>query len=143
MALPKKYTGTEAEHNREDPQAMRDRRMAHPVGDVDGEYVQQAPGIIFETQDASVDWLKNESITVSTTAVGLDRALRASHNYALITVKDEAVRYWLDGTDPTVSVGHVIPDGGNIILENERELLNFRVIEVTGTPILSISYGVR
>lgn len=119
-----------------------DRRQTYPVGDLDfGQLVQAEKALPTVPQVA--EWLQHESITVSTTAVGLDEAYRTIYNYALITVIDEAVRFWLDGTDPTASVGHVLADGSSLTLESAEELRNFRVIEVTGTPILSVSYGRR
>ena len=82
-----------------------------------------------------------ESITVSTTAVSLTAATVAARSAALITVESAAVRFRLDGTAPTATVGHVLlPDDG---LELEGgELSKAQFISRDGsTATLRASYG--
>lgn len=48
-----------------------------------------------------------ESLTVSTTAVGL--TVPANVHSALISTDGETVRFRTDGGDPTASIGHKLP----------------------------------
>lgn len=48
-----------------------------------------------------------ESLTVSTTAVGL--TVPANVHSALISTDGETVRFRMDGANPTASIGHKLP----------------------------------
>lgn len=71
----------------------------------------------------------------------------AGANNALVTVEsdvaapDPAIRYWVDGSNPTNSEGHARADGDAFELVGLPELAGFRVIEATaGTHTLQITY---
>ena len=59
---------------------------------------------------------------------------------ALITVEDAAVRWTVDGTTPTTTVGHEVSAGGVINLATFVEIQKFKVINVSGTAKLSVTY---
>lgn len=60
---------------------------------------------------------------------------------AIITVEDAAIRYWLDGTDPTASAGHLVDVGDDLHVLSAENLQNLRVIRDgdSGTATLMIS----
>lgn len=82
-----------------------------------------------------------EDVTVSTAAVGLTAAKVAASRTAFITCEGGAVRYRLDGTAPTASVGHVLNVGGTLTLSGTdiKQVSFIRRDSVDGT--LRVSYG--
>ena len=77
----------------------------------------------------------NESKTVSTLSVGLTASKYAPPDYAravqaIITIEDNPVRYWYDGTDPTSTVGHYAPVG-TILTVCQVTIQNIRFIKDT------------
>ena len=85
-----------------------------------------------------------ESVTVSTVAIGITATLTDNQeNIALVTCEGATVRFRLDGTAPTASVGHILEPGDALKLEGS-ELLNFLAIRKDGTDAtLRVSVGVR
>lgn len=69
-----------------------------------------------------------ESLTVSSTAVQLTAATKAGKAKAKIYVETSPIRYWLDGSTPTATVGHKAAAGSEIILDEQEEVLNFYVV---------------
>lgn len=85
-----------------------------------------------------------ETITVSTTAIGLTTVTRDDANHALLTSEGADFRYRVDGTDPTASVGHLVLAGAVLVLEGRGELQNFKAIRDAAVDItLSVSYDKR
>lgn len=82
--------------------------------------------------------ISTETLSVSTTAVRL-ASIPSGANYALITVEGDSVRYWLDGTAPTVSEGMKRVDGDTIDLASELDISGFKVISA-GTSTLQVQY---
>ncbi len=79
-----------------------------------------------------------ESVTVSDTAGGLTAATynpaangRAQRAY--ITVETAQIRYRLDGTDPTASVGHILEVGDILIIDGNANIANANFIRTGGT----------
>ena len=84
----------------------------------------------------------SESITVSTVAVGLtDATFGSDRTHAHITCEDNPVRYWLDGTTPTATVGHRLEVGGILDLDSHHQLVNVLFIAVGADSILRASFG--
>lgn len=54
-------------------------------------------------------------------------------NFATLTVETASVRWWDDGTAPTVAAGHLANAGGTIVLNNHDNVVNFKVIATTAT----------
>ena len=84
-----------------------------------------------------------ESITVSTTAVGITDSVRSGRDRALITVETDEVRFRSDGPAPTASEGHLVSAGDSIILESAQELVNFKAIRVTTDATLKVTTDER
>ena len=83
-----------------------------------------------------------ESVTVSTTGIGITSTLTDNQeNYALVTCETASVRFRLDGTAPTSSVGHVLDPGDALVLEGD-EVRNFLAIRKDGADAtLRVSVG--
>ncbi len=68
-------------------------------------------------------------LTAATLALDANRpAVRA-----WITVEDQSIRYWVDGTTPTASVGHLVNAEGTIEIEGIENLKRFKAISTSGT----------
>ncbi len=85
-----------------------------------------------------------ETLTVAGSSVGLAAAtLDGQQNWAFISVETAAIRFRLDGTAPTSTVGHPANPGDTITLWDD-ELEKFRAIRSTGvSATLTISAGRR
>lgn len=61
---------------------------------------------------------------------------------AFITVRSADIRYRVDGTAPTTSVGHFHSGTQNvpIVLSSFTEISNFRAIATSGTAVLDVTY---
>ncbi len=88
-----------------------------------------------------------ETLTVSSTALPVTESKRvpganlAACRYLFCTVETDAVRYRLDGTAPTATVGHLVQVGQNIEIHGEENVQNFRVIRVTTDATVQVSFG--
>ncbi len=60
-----------------------------------------------------------ESITVSSTSIPLT-TIPAHCSKVFITVETDAIRFRVDSTAPTASVGHKVDAGGTITLEESN-----------------------
>jgi hypothetical protein len=57
----------------------------------------------------------------------------------LLTIEGDAIRFRVDGTSPTASVGHALGTGNSMTLE--KDLINFKAITTgTGTSTMHITY---
>ncbi len=90
--------------------------------------------------------LNHESVTVSNTAIGITAT--ASDNVlpgaALITVEVAAIRYTVDGTTPTASLGHKAEPGDALELIDRGEVTKFLAFRKDGTDAtLKVTPGVE
>lgn len=78
--------------------------------------------------------IRYEPITVSTTAVGLTTtpADGVLPEAAVITVEGAAIRFCVDGTTATATVGHAREPGEGIELAGRGELAQFSAIRRDG-----------
>lgn len=88
-----------------------------------------------------------ESITVSASVVTLTASKLSPTDgtppaaSALLSLETAAIRYRLDGVDPTSSEGHLLASGDVLLLENITALRQFKAIKDTGVDgVLSVSY---
>jgi hypothetical protein len=84
-----------------------------------------------------------ESLTISTGAVSISAGIIDQHpDDALITVEAAAVRFRVDGTAPTATVGHILEVGDVLELRGMGELGNFQAIRKDGADAtLRVSTG--
>lgn len=78
-----------------------------------------------------------ESITVSTTAIGITSTLVHQQSasaptrdarFAVITVESQPLRYRIDGTNPDASTGHLLAAGDVLTLDNFDDIRRLRMI---------------
>lgn len=79
-----------------------------------------------------------ESITVSTTAIGItstttDPAGRFPTNRCSFTSETADVRYRWDGTDPTATVGQFLAAGATLLMATHEDAVRVRFIRDAGT----------
>ena len=91
-----------------------------------------------------IDPLDHEELTISTAALGFTAGTieQAAGNAAIavVTVETDAVRYWLDGTTPTSSSGHLAPADSSFTICGLNSIKNFLAIRVTLDAALKISF---
>lgn len=87
-----------------------------------------------------------ESITVSDSSIGLTIAKLRPDGIAppisgLLSLEDAAIRYRLDGEDPTTLEGHVLASGDVLSLRGALALQQFRAVKDTITSgVLRVTY---
>ena len=79
----------------------------------------------------------DQSITIATTAIGIDATLLAGNrtSYFMVTIDGADVRMRFDGVDPTATVGHFWADKTMRFLSKEM-LLAAKFIRDDGTSAL-------
>ena len=107
-----------------------------PVNEANPLPVEMVAGAGNETKDY-------ETVTVSTTAIGLTPQVNRNVTRAFITVETARIRFHTSAEDvPTSSVGHEGFAGDIIKLESAHEVANFRAIRRDSTDAtLRVSYG--
>lgn len=93
------------------------------------------PQKIFEMSLPPKDY---ESITVSNTAIGLTAGKIGVG--AFLTVETDAIRYRIDGTDPTSSEGHQVASGGTIYLADKVSCEQLKMIRVTTDATVKVTH---
>lgn len=87
-----------------------------------------------------------EQLTVSNSSKALTSGtyIDADNNsaiFATVTLDDYPIRYRLDGSDPTASVGHILNPGLHVILVGKNNIKNFRAIrQGQNDAIINVSY---
>ena len=90
--------------------------------------------------------LNHESVTVSNSAIGITATVSDGFlpGAALITVEDATIRYTVDGTTPSASVGHKAEPGDAFELIDRGEVTKFRAFRKDGTDAtLKVTPGVE
>ena len=115
-------------------------RANYPVGDNWKELGQAVQ--ITEMPNPTTFWYGFESVTVSSTVVGLSQGLRSNGDVAFITVESNQIRYRIDSGVPTATVGHVLNAGDILELDTKDELMEIRFIRTGGADAtIRVSYG--
>jgi len=83
----------------------------------------------------------SESVTVTSAVKALTAATYVNRKHAHITCESNPVRYWLDGTSPSATVGHRLEAGGILDLDSSHQLANIRFFAVGADATLRVSYG--
>ncbi len=95
-------------------------------------------------QVKGIDPLDHEELTISTVALGFTAGTiqQAAGNAAIavITVETDSIRYWLDGTTPTSSSGHLAPADSAFTICGLNSIKNFLAIRVTLDAAIKVSY---
>ena len=119
-----------------------DLRQPFPIGDVErGQYVQANTALPVKAQD--IDWMVNEALTVSTSVVQLTHRL-VGYDYVKLVVEAAAVRFTLDDSNPTASVGWPLEVTDTLTLTGFEEVKDIKFIRRDSVDAtLTVFYGRR
>lgn len=84
-----------------------------------------------------------ETITVSTSVVGLSSMKYPGRGKVLITIASQPIRLRYDGGNPTSTVGHYFDAGTTINIDGQDNLQNIKFIRdttATGDATVSVTY---
>lgn len=97
---------------------------------------------------AAVDYTAFEQITVANSAIGLTSATivqgsgHVQANTATCRLETAQIRYRIDGTAPTTTVGTLLEIGDSVILRGTDVLLKFSAIRTGGSSgVLDCTYS--
>jgi len=82
-----------------------------------------------------------EALSVSSTAVGFTAATADRAMSAHVSVEGGQVRYRIDGTDPTASVGTLLGDGDELVVWGKADIDAIAFIATAGTVTLNTHYA--
>ncbi len=82
-----------------------------------------------------------ESVTVTSASIGLTAATLKGKIFAHITCESNPVRFWLDGSTPSATVGHRLEAGGVLDLDSAHQLANVRFFAVGADATLRVSFA--
>lgn len=86
-----------------------------------------------------IPFSKETGLTIAGTAVGITDSVHTPTDgspvatAAVVTVETAPIRFWIDGSTPTASQGHLAQPGAEITLESHAEVKNFLAIRSTAT----------
>lgn len=86
-----------------------------------------------------------ETLSVAGTAVPLTATIyNGNHRHVVITVEGVPIRFTVDGTTPTATLGHLAYPDDILQLKNQDQIRKFKAITPSGaTATLMVSYGVK
>ena len=84
-----------------------------------------------------------EALAVAGSAVGFTAATFENAIAAQLVVEDAQVRYRVDGTDPTASVGAIADPGDVINISGYRDITSIRLIRTGGISAIVNAHFVR
>lgn len=91
-----------------------------------------------------IDPLDKEELTISTAALGFTAGVvqQAAGNAAIavVTVETDSIRYWVDGSTPTSSSGHLAPADSSFTICGLNSIKNFLAIRVTLDSAIKVSF---
>ena len=111
-------------------------RVADPTlddGDAGSLRVNAKGELITEAQLTGSNAAVHESLTVDATGGGVGFVGHAANRYALITAETAQVRFTIDGTAPTTTVGHLLNPGDVLKLDSNADITAFRAIRTGAT----------
>jgi len=95
-----------------------------------------------DEQKTPTSYYAFETVTVADSSIGLTAATFDQQRFALITLETAPVRFRLDGSAPTSTVGHLLEVGDILELDSNEQLVAVRFIRTTGVSgSISVSYG--
>lgn len=102
-----------------------------------GMIVQFRPTIGFAFEQLTVA----DSVKILTASKYMPSTTSGGAQAALLTNDGADIRYTYDGTTPTTTVGHLLPDGGSLTLTGQNQMASFQAIR-TGSvsSIITITY---
>lgn len=91
-----------------------------------------------------IEPLDHDELTIGAVASGftagtVQQAAGNAH-IAVVTVETDQLRYWIDGTTPTGSSGHLADAGSSFLVCGLNSIKNFLAIRVTTDADIKVSY---
>lgn len=84
-----------------------------------------------------------EQLTIDATVGGiaLTSVTYGTARYAEISIDDADIRFTVDGTPPTATLGHLVGPGDIVRLDSNEDIAAFRAIRAGGTSAkINVSY---
>ena len=97
---------------------------------------------LLDAADHEVAYDTNETVTVSSAAIGLTETKHGNRSHAVIYCEVAAVRYWSGESVPTSSVGIELSVGDTLFLNSHQDIANISFIRRDGSDAtLRCEYG--
>lgn len=94
-----------------------------------GSIVQFRPTIGYDSEGLAV----SNSVQVLTPGKYKNATTSGGASAAFITNYGAAIRYTYDGTTPSATVGHVLADGGILVLNGQNQMSSFKCFRLSST----------
>ncbi len=102
-----------------------------------GSIIQFRPTIGFGFEALTV----TNSVQVLTPSKYMESNTSGGASEAFLTNYGAAIRYTYDGTTPSSTVGHVLSDGGVLVLKGQNQMASFKCFRLSSTDSeISITY---
>lgn len=118
------------------------RRQKYPIGDEEqGQAIQAYKPLPTKVQD--IDWVTSEALTVSSTVIGLTHRM-VGYDFAKVRIENAPVRFTLDDSNPSTTVGWPLDVGDSLTLSGKEEVKDVRFLRSSGVDsTLTVFYGNR
>ena len=84
-------------------------------------------------------YIAGEALAVAGAAVGFTAATFLAATVAFVQCQDAAIRYRLDGTNPTATVGLRLDPGDVLVLDFPDQISRIRFIRESGTSAVAFA----
>jgi len=101
-----------------------------------GMVVQTRPNVGYAFEQLTV----TNAVQVLTPSKYKDSNTSGGAASAFLTNDGAAIRYTYDGTTPSATVGHLLPDGGILVLNGQNQMSQFKCFRETTDSEISITY---
>ena len=101
-----------------------------------GMIVQSRPNIGYSFEQLAV----SNSVQVLTPSLYMPSTTSGGASSAFLTNDGAAIRYTYEGTTPSATVGHLLSDGGTLILNGQNQMAQFKCIRESADSEISITY---
>jgi len=101
-----------------------------------GMIVQTRPNIGFADESLVV----TTAVQVLTPSKYKDSSTSGGASSAFITNYGAAIRYTYSGTSPSATVGHVLQDGGILVLTGQNQMESFKCYALSSNSELFVTY---
>lgn len=101
-----------------------------------GQIVQTRPTIGYDFEALTV----STGVQVLTAAKYKNSTTSGGASAAFITNSGASIRYRYDGTSPSSTVGHILADGGILVLNGQNQMENFKCTRVSSDSEISVTF---